>query len=75
MAHLLFDKKRYYTLSTNDNLSDAQEDEILSYQVILENQIYYTQRNLYISFIEKYLRENADTLCLSMIFLFYFGKL
>jgi hypothetical protein len=53
-------KNRYYhlLLSSNKNkLNHSEELELLSYSVILENQISYNQRNFYISFIEEYLRE------------------
>ena len=59
-------KDRYYNLlvlSQNqpNQLTDSEERELLSYQIILSDQIYYNQRDLYISFIEEYLRENAGT--------------
>ena len=66
MNTALWCKDRYYNLlllskNKSNKLNDVEELELLSYQVILENQIYYNQRDLYISFIEEYLRENAGT--------------
>jgi hypothetical protein len=62
MANNLWFKNRYYNLLLKDEsskLNDAEEQEFLSYSIILENQIYYNDRNLYISLIEEYLREKA----------------
>lgn len=64
MTTALWCKDRYYNLlllskNNNNKLNDVEERELLSYKIILENQIYYNQRDLYISFIEEYLRENA----------------
>ena len=61
MTPALWCKDRYYNLlllskNKSNKLNDVEELELLSYQVILENQIYYNQRDLYISFIEEYLR-------------------
>ena len=66
MTTTLWCKDRYYNLlllskNNNNKLNDVEELELLSYQIILANQIYYNQRDLYISFIEEYLRENAGT--------------
>ena len=66
MKKNLWLKDRYYNLlvlSQNqpNQLTDSEERELLSYHIILGNQIYYNQRDLYISFIEEYLRENAGT--------------
>jgi hypothetical protein len=33
--------------------------ELLSYQIVLENQIYYNRKAEYIFLVEEYLRENA----------------
>lgn len=62
MTTALWFKDRYYNLlllskNKSNKLNDVEKLELLSYQVILENQIYYNQRDLYISFIEEYLRE------------------
>lgn len=64
MTTALWCKDRYYNLlllskNNNNKLNDVEELELLSYKIILGNQIYYNQRDLYISFIEEYLRENA----------------
>ena len=66
MKKNLWLKDRYYNLlvlSQNhpNQLTDSEERELLSYHIILWNQIYYNQRDLYILFIEEYLRENAGT--------------
>ena len=64
MTTALWFKDRYYNLlllskNNNNKLNGVEERELSSYKIILENQIYYNQRDLYISFIEEYLRENA----------------
>lgn len=64
MTTALWCKDRYYNLlllskNNNNKLNGVEERELSSYKIILENQIYYNQRDLYISFIEEYLRENA----------------
>ena len=64
MTTALWCKNRYYNLlllskNNNNKLNGVEERELSSYKIILENQIYYNQRDLYISFIEEYLRENA----------------
>ena len=62
MTTALWCKDRYYNLlllskNKSNKLNDGEKLELLSYKIILENQIYYNQRDLYISFIEEYLRE------------------
>jgi hypothetical protein len=59
-----FDKTRYIELLKKEEISlfneNREEDlELLSYGVILENQIYYNRKVEYISLVEEYLRENA----------------
>ena len=65
-----FDKTRYIELlkktkfleNEGTSLSDENPEEnleLLSYGVILENQIYYNRKAEYISLVEEYLRENA----------------
>jgi hypothetical protein len=65
-----FDKTRYIELLKKEEIlrneetslfnENREEDvELLSYGVILENQIYYNRKVEYISLIEEYLRENA----------------
>ena len=66
-----FDKTRYIELLKKKELlknegrslfnENREEDlELLSYSVILENQIYYNQKAEYIFLVEKYLRENTS---------------
>ena len=82
MTTALWFKDRYYNLlllskNNNNKLNGVEERELSSYKIILENQIYYNQRDLYISFIEEYLRENAagtDGTGLFIYFLLYIGK-
>ena len=62
MTTALWCKDRYYNLlllskNKSNKLNNVEEGELLSYEIILENQICYNQRDLYISFIEEYLRE------------------
>jgi hypothetical protein len=64
MTTALWCKDRYYNLlllskNNNNKLNAVEERELSSYKIILENQIYYNQRDFYLSFIEEYLRENA----------------
>lgn len=65
-----FDKTRYLELLKKEEIlrneetslfnENPEEDlELLSYGVILENQIYYNRKVEYISLVEKYLRENT----------------
>lgn len=62
-----FDKTRYIELLKKQNeetsklKTENREEylELLSYGVILENQIYYNRKVEYISLVEEYLRENA----------------
>ena len=65
-----FDKIRYIELLKNEEIlknqdifledGNPKEDlELLSYHVILENQIYYNRKVEYIFLVEEYLRENA----------------
>ena len=65
-----FDKTRYIELLKKEELlknegtslfdENREEDlELLSYGVILENQIYYNRKAEYIFLVEEYLRENA----------------
>lgn len=59
-TNLDFDKIRYISLLKKDKryLSNENREELgelLSYQVILENQIYYTSRAKYISLVEAFL--------------------
>jgi len=65
-----FDKTRYIELLKKEEIlrnegtslfnENREEDlELLSYGVILENQIYYNRKAEYISLVEEYLRENA----------------
>ena len=65
-----FDKIRYIELLKKNEIfknegtslfnENPEEDlELLSYGVILENQIYYNRKAEYIFLIEEYLRENA----------------
>ena len=59
-----FDKTRYIELLKNEGTSLFNENrekdlELLSYSVILENQIYYNRKAEYIFLVEEYLRENA----------------
>jgi hypothetical protein len=76
----LWCKDRYYNLlllskNNNNKLNGVQEQELLSYQIILENQIYYNQRDLYISFIEEYLRQNATATDGTGLFIYEFFAL
>ena len=63
-----FDKTRYIELLKKEEFlknegrslfnENREEDlELLSYSVILENQIYYNRKAEYIFLVEKYLRE------------------
>jgi hypothetical protein len=65
-----FDKTRYIELLKKEEIlrneetslfnENREEDlELLSYDVILENQIYHNRKVEYISLVEEYLRENA----------------
>jgi hypothetical protein len=65
-----FDKTRYIELLKKEEIlrneetslfnKNREEDlELLSYGVILENQIYYNRKVEYISLVEEYLQENA----------------
>lgn len=59
-TNLDFDKIRYISLLKKDkrylsNENREELDELESYQVILENQIYYTSRAKYISLVEAFL--------------------
>ena len=65
-----FDKSRYIELLKkeetlkNQEISFLDENpkescELLSYKIILENQIYYNRKTEYIFLVEEYLRENA----------------
>ena len=65
-----FDKTRYIELLKKEEIlknegtslfnENREEDlELLSYGVILENQIYYNRKAEYIFLVEEYLRENA----------------
>lgn len=65
-----FNKTRYIELLKKEEIlrneatylfnENCKEDlELLSYDVILENQIYYNRKAEYIFLIEEYLRENA----------------
>lgn len=59
-----FDKTRYIELLKKEGTSlfneNREEDlELLSYGVILENQIYYNRKAEYIFLVEEYIRENA----------------
>ena len=65
-----FDKTRYIELLKKEEIlknegtslfnENREEDlELLSYGVILENQIYYNRKAEYIFLVEEYIRENA----------------
>jgi hypothetical protein len=65
-----FDKTRYIQLLKKEEILRNEETslfnenreecrELLSYGVILENQIYYNRKVEYISLVEEYLRKNA----------------
>jgi len=65
-----FDKIRYIELLKKEETLKNQEislfddnpkerRELLSYKIILENQIYYSRKAEYIFLVEEYLRENA----------------
>ena len=67
------DKTRYIELLKKEEIlrnegtslfnENREEDlELLSYGVILENQIYYKRKAEYIFLVEEYLRENAASL-------------
>ena len=50
MATPLWSKEKYYKLlllskNKSNKLTTFQRDELLSYQIILENQVYYNQRD------------------------------
>ena len=58
-SNIKFDRGRYLELLTKEaDLLPAESDQLLSYQIILENKIYYNQRMKYIGLVEEYLREN-----------------
>ena len=70
MDDITFDKARYVELVRKEEFlknqgiyldeENPKEDlELLSYQVILESQIYCNRRADYISLVEEYLRENV----------------
>jgi hypothetical protein len=68
MSNNLFNKNRYFELLqkqeeilNNYNSCEVELRELLSYQIILESQIFYNNRNLYISFLEQSLRENLTS--------------
>ena len=80
MTNNLWFKDRYYNLlllseNNSNKLNDAEKSELLSYQVILANQIYYNDRNLYISLIEEYLREDAAGIDGTNLFIYEFFDL
>ena len=65
-----FNKIRYIELLKKEEIFKNQKinfykenpeeyEELSSYKIILENQIYYNQKDQYISLIKKYLKENA----------------
>ena len=65
-----FNKTRYIELLKKEEIlrnegrslfnENREEDlELLSYSVILENQIYYKRKDEYIFLVEEYLRENT----------------
>ena len=65
-----FDKTRYIELLKKKeflknegtslfNQNPKEDLELLSYGIILENQIYYNRKAEYIFLVEEYLRENA----------------
>jgi hypothetical protein len=65
-----FDKTRYIELLKKEeflknegtslfNVNREEDLELLSYGVILENQIYYNRKTEYIFLVEEYLRESA----------------
>lgn len=47
-------------MERNINFNENRYIELLSYNIILENQIYYSQKADYIFLLEIYLRGNAD---------------
>lgn len=70
-------EKGYYDLlklSKFSKLNDAKELELVSYQAILFNQIYYKNRYLYVTLLEEYLKENAGIAGTSL-FIYKFSDL
>lgn len=60
MSNNLFNKSRYFKLlqkENNDDLSESGFRELLSSQIILENQITYNKREKYISLLEEHIKE------------------
>lgn len=66
-----FDKTRYIELLRKEETlknqrrflfdeNTKEHDELLSYEIILENQIYYNRKAEYIFLVEEYLRKNAS---------------
>ena len=61
MSNSKFSKFRYLELLQKTNkLNHSEYIELLSYKVILQDQIFYNNRNLYISFFEQALIENVN---------------
>jgi len=67
-----FDDRRYIALLKKDELLKDEGTclinenrneglELLSYNIVLQDQIYYNQRAVYISLIEQYLRESSNS--------------
>jgi hypothetical protein len=48
-------KKRKFLIEQGEFLNHEDEDEFLSYSIILENQIYYNRKDEYIDLVAKYL--------------------
>ena len=66
-----FNKDRYIQLFNKEetlknqgrflsNENPKEYDELLSYEIIIESQIYYNHRSKYVFLIEKYLKGNID---------------
>ena len=65
MSYQVFNKNRYLELlikETNSSLSELEEEELTSYQIILQNQITYNNRQKYIFLLEEHIKESFDDL-------------
>ena len=63
MSTNLFNKNKYLELlvkKNNDNLSKAEFMDLLSYRIILQAQIIYNNREIYISLFEAHLKFETD---------------
>jgi len=64
--------KKYQSLQSKHSSlwqeDDVEYSELLSYGVILENQIFYSRRHDYIALIEKYVTKEIDSLLLRLEF-------